>query len=70
MAGDRILLTEREAAASIGLTPRFLQTRRMQGTGPAFVRISARCIRYRPTDIDAWAEEHLRVSTSEAGGRV
>lgn len=60
----RILLDEREAAESIGLTPRFLQARRVRGDGPPFVRISSRCIRYRPEDIRRWAEEHLAQSTS------
>lgn len=63
---DRILITESEAASLIGLTPRFLQVRRYRGGGPPFVRISHRCVRYRPEDLKAWAAEHLRTSTSEA----
>jgi hypothetical protein len=63
----KLLLTEAEAADSIGLTPRFLQERRRTGDSPPFVRISARCIRYRPEDLQRWAESHLRTSTSDGG---
>jgi predicted DNA-binding transcriptional regulator AlpA len=61
-----VLIDERDAADLIGLTPRFLQERRRTGDGPPFVRISSRCIRYRPSDIEAWAEDRLRTSTSDA----
>jgi hypothetical protein len=63
----RILLSEREAAALIGFTPRFLQERRLRGGGPRFVRVSARAIRYRPVDLESWAAERLRLSTSDSG---
>lgn len=66
-AHGRLLLTEEEAAASIGFTARFLQNRRVRGDGPRFVRISARAIRYRPEDLAAWAAERLRTSTSDPG---
>ena len=62
---ERILLTEAEAAEFIGFTPRFLQDRRYRGDGPPFVRVSARAIRYRIEDLEQWAEERLRTSTSE-----
>ncbi len=61
----KLLLTEKEAAAEIGLSVRFLQQRRYRGDGPAFVRISARCVRYRPQDLDAWAIARRRTSTSD-----
>jgi hypothetical protein len=65
---SKLLLTEREAAEAIGLTPRFLTERRRLGGGPPFVRISARCIRYRPEDIQHWARERIRTSTSDHSG--
>jgi hypothetical protein len=64
---SKILLTEQEAAELIGFTPRFLQERRFRGGGPPFVKISARAIRYRPSDLAAWAAERLRTSTSDRG---
>lgn len=63
----RLLLTEEEAARTIGFTARFLQARRLSGDGPPFVRISARAVRYRPEDIDEWAKSLIRTSTSDTG---
>jgi hypothetical protein len=61
----KILLTEDEAAQLLGFTPRFLQQRRYRGDGPPFCRISARAIRYRVVDLEAWAAERIRTSTSD-----
>ena len=67
---EKLLLTEAEAARTLGFTPRFLQERRYRGGGPKFVRVSARAIRYRPEDLQAWAAERVRTSTSDFGGEV
>ena len=64
---SKILLTEAEAAERLGFTARFLQNRRARGDGPRFVRVSARAVRYRLTDLEAWAAERLRTSTSDSG---
>lgn len=60
------LETEREAADFLGVTVRALQKWRATGTGPRFVRISGRCVRYRRRDLISWAEARLKSSTSEA----
>ncbi len=57
---EAILLDERAAAAALGVTPRAMQEWRRSGGGPQYVRISSRCIRYRPQDLSAWAAERLR----------
>jgi len=62
---DRLLLTEQEAAKAIGLSPRFLQARRYRGDSPRYIRISSRCVRYRPEDLARWAADHVRTSTSD-----
>jgi predicted DNA-binding transcriptional regulator AlpA len=54
-----ILIDERAAAESLGLTPRTLQHWRWRGDGPPFVRISSRCVRYRKSDLEAWAAERV-----------
>ena len=59
------LLTEKQAAEYLQLTPRFMQSRRQIGTGPRFVRISRRCVRYRQQDLDEWLENRVKASTSE-----
>ena len=66
----RLLLTEEEAAAALGFTTRFLQNRRHRGDGPVFCRISSRAIRYRPEDLQAWAADRLRTSTSDPGSEA
>lgn len=63
----KYLLTEVEAAKLLGFTPRFLQERRSRGGGPPFVKVSARAVRYRPEDLEAWAADRLRTSTSDPG---
>lgn len=60
-----ILLDERAAATAIGMTPRTMQEWRRTGTGPPYVRISSRCVRYRPEDLAAWAAERVHSSTSD-----
>ncbi len=63
----KILLTEAEAAELLGFTPRFLQNRRARGDGPRYCFVSKRAIRYRPADLEEWAEQRLRTSTSDPG---
>lgn len=66
---QNILLDERAAAAALGMTPRAMQEWRRTGGGPQYVRISSRCIRYRPEDLAAWAAERLQSSGSGPGDR-
>lgn len=54
-----------EAARLLNVSERTLEAWRYKGMGPKFLRISARCIRYRPQDILDWQENRLRRSTSE-----
>lgn len=61
------LLTESEAAAFLNFTPRAMQAWRIRGGGPAYIRVSARAIRYRQEDIDRWLDERRRTSTSDDG---
>ena len=61
------LLTPIQAADFLSLTPRWLELKRYQGDGPPFVRVSARCIRYRLSDIEDWVACRIRTSTSDLG---
>ncbi len=61
------LLDEAGAAARLNMTRRALQEWRRRGYGPVFVRISGRCVRYRPEDLDEWVETRIRTSTSDRG---
>ncbi len=57
-------LSEREAAARLGISPGVLGSCRLRGEGPAFRRMGNR-LRYRPADIDAWARAQRWTSISE-----
>jgi len=59
------LLRPAEAAALLGFTKRALEAWRQRGEGPVFVRVSARAVRYRRADLNAWAAARLQQSTSE-----
>ncbi len=61
------LIDESESADFLDLTPRSMQAMRQRGGGPRFIRISARCIRYRRIDLKAWADARMRSSTSDPG---
>lgn len=49
------LLTEREAAAFLKLSPNTLSVWRSQGYGPPYLKLGRRTVRYRMTDLAAWA---------------
>jgi len=61
------LLTTEQVAEVLAVDRRTLDAWRIQGCGPKFLRLTPRCIRYRPSDIEAWAAERVRRSTSDPG---
>jgi len=61
------LLDTRGAAAVLRLSPRTLESLRLRGGGPRYVRLSRRAVRYHPADLDAWIEKSRRRSTSDDG---
>lgn len=63
------LLFQSEAAYLAGLSPRTLEARRIDGSGPAFIRLGRRAIRYRRRDVLHWIEQHRRLSTSDQGAQ-
>lgn len=48
------LLSPDQAAAYLGLSPATLENWRQDGKGPAHVRLSHKCVRYRQAALDAW----------------
>lgn len=69
---EPLLMDEKQAATLLGFSERTLQSWRCRGGGPPFIRVSARCIRYRREDLEAWVEANRRISTSDPGhaGRI
>jgi len=63
----KLLLTETEAGERLGFSIRTLQGWRIRGGGPPFFKISARAIRYRASDLEAWLLSRRRLSTSDPG---
>ena len=61
------LIDEKEAGKFLRFSSRHMQGLRYRGGGPRFIRLSARCVRYRRWDLWKWAGEHLRTSTSDLG---
>jgi hypothetical protein len=64
IAGYRPLLTERQAADLLALSPRTLQAWRVRGGGPAFIKLGA-AIRYDADALAAWVAEQQRANTIE-----
>ena len=61
------LINEKAAGDFLDLTSRTMQAMRQRGGGPRFVRISARCVKYRRVDLKSYADARLRSSTSDSG---
>jgi excisionase family DNA binding protein len=60
------LLSQREVAELLGIAERSMESWRLRGGGPRYVRVG-RLIRYRHTDVSAWLAARERSSTSEPG---
>ena len=58
------LLTPAQAGDLLAMTTGALAQLRYLGTGPKFVRVSGRSIRYRPQDLDEWIETNLFAKAS------
>jgi excisionase family DNA binding protein len=63
------VLDTREAAKYVGLAPSTLETLRVRGGGPRFLKIR-RAVRYRFDDLEAWLSGCERRSTSDLGTSV
>ncbi len=58
------LATAEQFAEFAGVTVAHAAQMRYAGTGPKFIKITGRAVRYRWSDIEAWLEERTRTSTS------
>lgn len=61
------LIDERTAGHFLGLVERTMQAHRQRGGGAKYIVLSRRCIRYRRIDLKAWADDRVRLSTSDPG---
>lgn len=56
------------AARYLNVSPPTLERWRQQGTGPKFIRVGLRGVRYLESDLDAYVEAQRRSSTSDLDG--
>jgi hypothetical protein len=54
------LLGPDAAASELGVAPATLAAWRSRGTGPAFVKLGAKLVRYRRADLSAYIAAHRR----------
>ena len=62
--GFERLLTARDAANFLRLSPSWLAKARMAGSGPPYIKLG-RSIRYSETALLLWMRAHQRLSTSQ-----
>jgi predicted DNA-binding transcriptional regulator AlpA len=62
--GPERLLTAKDAADLLRLSPSWLAKARMRGDGPPYVKLG-RSVRYGEDALHQWMKSHLRLSTSE-----
>ena len=51
-----MIYTEPETADLLRVQPSTLERWRREGTGPTYVRLGGRVVRYRQADLDAWLD--------------
>jgi predicted DNA-binding transcriptional regulator AlpA len=56
---DQLLATQ-QVAAIIGMSDQWLEAGRVKGYGPPYVRLAARIVRYKRSDLRAWLKERAR----------
>ena len=56
-------LTEREAAAELGISFRTLQQWRVRGIGPVFLKLG-RAVRYDAEALETWLAQQVRTHTA------
>ena len=61
------LLTTQAAARLVGLSPRTLETFRVRGGGPAFIKLGG-AVRYETKALQDWIDANRAASTSDRHG--
>lgn len=59
------LLDTKATAEYLGLAEITLAKMRGKGTGPKFIRVTSKAVRYRFSDIDSWLARSQHTSTAE-----
>lgn len=59
------LFTTQEAAQFLGVSKSFLERDRWAGARVPFIKVGSRAVRYRLSDLNAYIDKQVRLSTSE-----
>jgi predicted DNA-binding transcriptional regulator AlpA len=62
---EREILTEREVSDWLGLSEPTLFRHRRDGTGPTFIRLSARRVAYRRSAVEEWLKQREHVTLGQ-----
>jgi hypothetical protein len=60
-------LTQAQAAEFLGVRPSCLEAWRVKGSGPPFLKLGSKLVRYRLADLERWLDKQVRMSTSDKG---
>ncbi len=66
LGGTALVVSEEHAARMLSLAPRTLQSLRLEGGGPPHVALTSRRVGYLVSELEAWARQRSRTSTSAA----
>lgn len=70
VSARRLVLSETETAEELSLSLRTLQAMRLDGTGPAFIKLTERRIGYAISELERWIADRTVSSTAEATVRA
>lgn len=59
------LLESSVIADLLGTTPQNLAQMRYRGTGPKFIKLGARSVRYRWSDVEAWIDSNTLTQSDQ-----
>jgi predicted DNA-binding transcriptional regulator AlpA len=65
----REFISERELSEWLGISQPTLSRHRRLGTGPDFVRLSARRVAYRRSSVEAWLSKHAQPARGVVGAK-
>jgi predicted DNA-binding transcriptional regulator AlpA len=68
-AAEIALLRPDEAAARIGVTTRALDKMRQRRTGPPWIKMTARAVRYPSDALEAWIAQRIQAYRARASRR-
>lgn len=63
-------LTTEQAAVYLGISKKTLESYRQEGTGPRYIMVSSKLIRYLIADLDAWMQSFVCYTRDQHDGSL